>query len=256
MSDFLCAGLYCVVPIAVGLLSNVVGYQFLRRSPSNDSDSKVREILIGGLLTLLSFSLVLSLSNARETHLRALSAATEEVLQCRLLYEDLGVLGKSDAIEKQTDAQGLVLEYANNVIDCEWEVLQGSSPRLDEGNGILLNRIRQLINPNQGTFLTTRAWTGLGTIEHLRQTRLRYASEQSSVGFWVIIAVLLAMTCAMLGSTAPTKLRLVLIATFCLGVGLVCMLIMEYERPYSGWINLDARSFFLPRKLGTTATPP
>lgn len=115
--------------------------------------------------------------------------------------------------------------------------------------------MRLALNPTGGTFLSTRTWTGLGTVEHLRESRLRFAMVQSPNGFWIIIAMLLAMSCGLMGSVAPTKMRLILIATFCLGIGIVCVLIDEYEKPYGGWIAIDAQSIFLPSEMSADIPP-
>jgi hypothetical protein len=211
--------------------------------------------LVGGLVGLLCFLLGLTLNDARENYIRVIQSATEEALQCRLLYQDFSVLAKLNDGEKSAKAQSLAVEYVHNVIDHEWSQLGEATPRLNERAGILLTQMRLALNPTGGTFLSTRTWTGLGTVEHLRESRLRFAMEQSPNGFWIIIAMLLAMSCALMGSVPPTKMRLILIAIFCLGIGFVCVLIDEYRKPYGGWISIDAQNIFLPSEMSAAIAP-
>lgn len=253
--EFMIDGGICLVAVLVGVVANVIGYQILRRSQGDASSTKLADGLGVGLVSLLCFLLGLTLNDARENYIRAIHSATEEALQCRLLYQDFGVLAKLKEGEQSTEAQGLALEYVHNVIDHEWAQLAESTPLLNEKAEILLRKLRLAVNPARGTYLSTRTWTGLGTVEHLRESRLRFAEERSPYGFWVIIALLLAMSCALMGMVAPTKLRLGLIATFCLGIGMVCVLIDEYEKPYGGWIAIDAQSIFLPNEMRAAIAP-
>ena len=255
MREFVVDGGICLVAVGVGVVANVIGYQIMRRAAGDASIPKLADGLVAGLVGLLCFLLGLTLNDARENYIRAIQSATEEALQCRLLYQDFGVLAKMSNGEQGGNAQKLALEYVHDVIDHEWSQLGEATPRLNEKTGILLTQMRLALNPTGGTFLSTRTWTGLGTVEHLRESRLRFAKEQSPNGFWIIIAMLLAMSCALMGSVAPTKMRLILIATFCLGIGVVCVLIDEYEKPYGGWIAIDAQSIFLPSEM-SAAIPP
>ena len=249
MREFMVDGGTCLVAVTVGVVANVIGYKIMRRAANEASIPKLADGLVAGLVGLLCFLLGLTLNDARENYIRAIQSATEEALQCRLMYQDFSVLAKLNDGEKSAKAQSLAVEYVQNVIDHEWPQLGESTPRLNEKAGILLTQMRLALNPTGGTFLSTRTWTGLGIVEHLRESRLRFAMEQSPSGFWIIIATLLAMSCALMGSVAPTKMRLVLIATFCLGIGIVCLLIDEYEKPYGGWIAIDAQSIFLPSEM-------
>jgi len=255
MREFVVDGGICLVAVAVGVVANVIGYQIMRRAAGDASIPKLADGLVAGLVGLLCFLLGLTLNDARENYIRAIQSATEEALQCRLIYQDFSVLAKLNDGETSAKAQSLAVEYVQNVIDHEWSQLGEATPRLNEKTGILLKQMRLALNPTGGTFLSTRTWTGLGTVEHLRESRLRFAMEQSPNGFWVIIAILLAMSCALMGSVAPTKMRLILIATFCLGIGVVCVLINEYEKPYGGWIAIDAQSIFLPSEMSADIPP-
>jgi len=255
MREFVVDGGICLVAVAVGVVANVIGYQIMRRAAGDASIPKLADGLVAGLVGLLCFLLGLTLNDARENYIRAIQSATEEALQCRLLYQDFSVLAKLNDGDKSAKAQSLAVEYVQNVIDHEWPQLGESTPRLNEKAGILLTQMRLALNPTGGTFLSTRTWTGLGTVEHLRESRLRFAMEQSPNGFWIIIAILLAMSCALMGSVAPSKMRLILIATFCLGIGVVCVLIDEYEKPYGGWIAIDAQSIFLPSEMSEAIAP-
>ena len=256
MREFVVDGGICLVAVVVGVVANVIGHQIMRRAAGEASIPKLADGLVAGLVGLLCFLLGLTLNDARENYIRAIQSATEEALQCRLLYQDFGVLAKLNDGEQSANAQRLTHEYVQNVIDHEWPQLGESTPRLNEKAGILLRQMRLGLNPAiGGTFLSTRTWTGLGTVEHLRESRLRFAMEQSPNGFWIIIAILLAMSCALMGSVAPTKMRLILIATFCLGIGIVCLLIDEYEKPYGGWIAIDAQSIFLPSEMSADIPP-
>mgnify|MGYP002628810961 FL=1 len=255
MREFMVDGGTCLVAVTVGVVANVIGYKIMRRAVNDVSIPKLADGLVAGLVGLLCFLLGLTLNDARENYIRAIQSATEEALQCRLMYQDFSVLAKLNNGEQSAKAQSLAVEYVQNVIDHEWPQLGESTPRLNEKAGILLTQMRLALNPTGGTFLSTRTWTGLGTVEHLRESRLRFAMEQSPNGFWIIIAILLALSCALMGSVAPTKMRLVLIATFCLGIGVVCVLIDEYEKPYGGWIAIDAQSIFLPSEM-SAAIPP
>ncbi len=255
MREFVVDGGICLVAVAVGVVANVIGYQIMRHAAGDASIPRLADGLVAGLVGLLCFLLGLTLNDARENYIRAIQSATEEALQCRLLYQDFSVLAKLNEGEQSAKAQGLAVEYVHNVIDHEWSQLGEATPRLNEKTGILLRQMRLALNPTGGTFLSTRTWTGLGTVEHLRESRLRFAMEQSPNGFWIIIAMLLAMSCGLMGSVAPTKMRLILIATFCLGIGVVCVLIDEYEKPYGGWIAIDAQSIFLPSEM-SAAIPP
>ncbi len=255
MREFVVDGGICLVAVAVGVVANVIGYQIMRRAAGDTSIPKLADGLVAGLVGLLCFLLGLTLNDARENYIRAIQSATEEALQCRLLYQDFSVLAKLNEGEQSAKAQGLAVEYVHNVIDHEWSQLGEATPRLNEKTGILLRQMRLALNPTGGTFLSTRTWTGLGTVEHLRESRLRFAMEQSPNGFWIIIAMLLAMSCGLMGSVAPTKMRLILIATFCLGIGVVCVLIDEYEKPYGGWIAIDAQSIFLPSEMNADIPP-
>ena len=249
MREFMVDGGTCLVAVTVGVVANVIGYKIMRRAANDASIPKLADGLVAGLVGLLCFLLGLTLNDARENYIRAIQSATEEALQCRLMYQDFSVLAKLNDGEKSAKAQSLAVEYVQNVIDHEWPQLGESTPRLNEKAGILLTQMRLALNPTGGTFLSTRTWTGLGIVEHLRESRLRFAMEQSPSGFWIIIATLLAMSCALMGSVAPSKMRLILIATFCLGIGIVCLLIDEYEKPYGGWIAIDAQSIFLPSEM-------
>ena len=255
MREFMVDGGTCLVAVVVGVVANVIGYQIMRRAAGDASIPRLADGLVAGLAGLLCFLLGLTLNDARENYIRAIQSATEEALQCRLLSQDFSVLAKLNDGEQSANAQRLTHEYIQNVIDQEWPQLSESTPRLNEKTGILLTQMRLALNPTGGTFLSTRTWTGLGTVEHLRESRLRFAMEQSPNGFWIIIATLLAMSCGLMGSVAPTKMRLILIATFCLGIGIVCVLIDEYEKPYGGWIAIDAQSIFLPSEM-SAAIPP
>jgi len=255
MGEFMVDGGTCMVAVTVGVVANVIGYKIMRRAANDASIPKLADGLVAGLVGLLCFLLGLTLNDARENYIRAIQSATEEALQCRLMYQDFSVLAKLNDGEKSAKAQSLAVEYVQNVIDHEWPQLSESTPRLNEKAGILLTQMRLALNPTGGTFLSTRTWTGLGIVEHLRESRLRFAMEQSPSGFWIIIATLLAMSCALMGSVAPTKMRLVLIATFCLGIGIVCLLIDEYEKPYGGWIAIDAQSIFLPSEMSEAIAP-
>ena len=255
MDEFLDDGGICLVAVVVGVMANMIGYQIMRRAAGDASIPKLADGLVAGLVGLLCFLLGLTLNDARENYIRAIQSATEEALQCRLLYQDFGVLAKMSDGQQSANAQRLALEYVHDVIDHEWAQLGEATPRLNEKTGILLRQMRLALNPTGGTFLSTRTWTGLGTVEHLRESRLRFAMEQSPNGFWIIIAILLALSCALMGSVAPTKMRLVLIATFCLGIGVVCVLIDEYEKPYGGWIAIDAQSIFLPSEMSEDIAP-
>ncbi len=255
MGEFMVDGGTCMVAVTVGVVANVIGYKIMRRAANDASIPKLADGLVAGLVGLLCFLLGLTLNDARENYIRAIQSATEEALQCRLMYQDFSVLAKLNDGEKSANAQSLAVEYVQNVIDHEWPQLGESTPRLNEKAGILLTQMRQALNPTGGTFLSTRTWTGLGIVEHLRESRLRFAMEQSPSGFWIIIATLLAMSCALMGSVAPTKMRLILIATFCLGIGIVCLLIDEYEKPYGGWIAIDAQSIFLPSEMSEAIAP-
>jgi len=255
MREFMVDGGTCLVAVTVGVVANVIGYKIMRRATGEASIPKLADGLVAGLVGLLCFLLGLTLNDARENYIRAIQSATEEALQCRLMYQDFSVLAKLNDGEKSAKAQSLAVEYVQNVIDHEWPQLSESTPRLNEKAGILLTQMRLALNPTGGTFLSTRTWTGLGIVEHLRESRLRFAMEQSPSGFWIIIATLLAMSCALMGSVAPTKMRLVLIATFCLGIGIVCLLIDEYEKPYGGWIAIDAQSIFLPSEMSEAIAP-
>ena len=255
MGEFMVDGGTCLLAVTVGVVANVIGYKIMRRAVNDASIPKLADGLVAGLVGLLCFLLGLTLNDARENYIRAIQSATEEALQCRLLYQDFGVLAKMSDGEQGGKAQGLAVEYIHNVIDHEWSQLGEATPRLNEKTGILLKQMRLALNPTGGTFLSTRTWTGLGTVEHLRESRLRFAMEQSPNGFWIIIATLLAMSCGLMGSVAPTKMRLILIATFCLGIGVVCVLIDEYEKPYGGWIAIDAQSIFLPSEMSAAIAP-
>ena len=255
MREFMVDGGTCLVAVTVGVVANVIGYKIMRRAVNDASIPKLADGLVAGLVGLLCFLLGLTLNDARENYIRAIQSATEEALQCRLMYQDFSVLAKLNDGEKSAKAQSLAVEYVQNVIDHEWPQLGESTPRLNEKAGILLTQMRLALNPTGGTFLSTRTWTGLGIVEHLRESRLRFAMEQSPSGFWIIIATLLAMSCALMGSVAPTKMRLILIATFCLGIGVVCVLIDEYEKPYGGWIAIDAQSIFLPSEMSEAIAP-
>ncbi len=255
MREFMVDGGTCLVAVTVGVVANVIGYEIMRRAAGEASIPKLADGLVAGLVGLLCFLLGLTLNDARENYIRAIQSATEEALQCRLLYQDFSVLAKLNDGEKSAKAQSLAVEYVQNVIDHEWPQLGESTPRLNEKAGILLTQMRLALNPTGGTFLSTRTWTGLGTVEHLRESRLRFAMEQSPNGFWIIITILLALSCALMGSVAPTKMRLILIATFCLGIGVVCVLIDEYEKPYGGWIAIDAQSIFLPSEMSADIPP-
>ena len=255
MREFMVDGGTCLVAVTVGVVANVIGYKIMRRAVNDASIPKLADGLVAGLVGLLCFLLGLTLNDARENYIRAIQSATEEALQCRLMYQDFSVLAKLNDGEKSAKAQSLAVEYVQNVIDHEWPQLGESTPRLNEKAGILLTQMRLALNPTGGTFLSTRTWTGLGIVEHLRESRLRFAMEQSPSGFWIIIATLLAMSCALMGSVAPSKMRLVLIATFCLGIGIVCLLIDEYEKPYGGWIAIDAQSIFLPSEMSEAIAP-
>ena len=255
MREFVVDGGICLVAVVVGVVANVIGYQIMRRAAGDASIPRLADGLVAGLAGLLCFLLGLTLNDARENYIRAIQSATEEALQCRLMYQDFSVLAKLNNGEQSAKAQSLTVEYVQNVIDHEWPQLGEATPRLNEKAGILLTQMRLALNPTGGTFLSTRTWTGLGTVEHLRESRLRFAMEQSPNGFWVIIAILLALCCALMGSVAPTKMRLILIATFCLGIGVVCVLIDEYEKPYGGWIAIDAQSIFLPSEMSEAIAP-
>ena len=255
MREFMVDGGTCLVAVTVGVVANVIGYKIMRRAAGEASIPKLADGLVAGLVGLLCFLLGLTLNDARENYIRAIQSATEEALQCRLMYQNFSVLAKLNDGEKSAKAQSLAVEYVQNVIDHEWPQLGESTPRLNEKAGILLTQMRLALNPTGGTFLSTRTWTGLGTVEHLRESRLRFAMEQSPNGFWIIIAILLAMSCALMGSVAPSKMRLILIATFCLGIGIVCLLIDEYEKPYGGWIAIDAQSIFLPSEMSEAIAP-
>ena len=255
MREFMVDGGTCLVAVTVGVVANVIGYKIMRRAANDVSIPKLADGLVAGLVGLLCFLLGLTLNDARENYIRAIQSATEEALQCRLMYQDFSVLAKLNDGEKSANAQSLAVEYVQNVIDHEWPQLGESTPRLNEKAGILLTQMRLALNPTGGTFLSTRTWTGLGIVEHLRESRLRFAMEQSPSGFWIIIATLLAMSCALMGSVAPSKMRLILIATFCLGIGIVCLLIDEYEKPYGGWIAIDAQSIFLPSEMSEAIAP-
>ena len=255
MREFMVDGGTCLVAVTVGVVANVIGYKIMRRAVNDASIPKLADGLVAGLVGLLCFLLGLTLNDARENYIRAIQSATEEALQCRLLYQDFSVLAKLNDGEQSANAQKLTHEYVQNVIDQEWPQLGEATPRLNDKTGILLTQMRLALNPTGGTFLSTRTWTGLGTVEHLRESRLRFAKEQSPNGFWIIIAMLLAMSCGLMGSVAPTKMRLILIAIFCLGIGVVCVLIDEYEKPYGGWIAIDAQSIFLPSEMSADIPP-
>ena len=255
MREFMVDGGTCLAAVTVGVVANVIGYKIMRRAVNDASVPKFADGLVAGLVGLLCFLLGLALNDARENYIRAIQSATEEALQCRLLSHDFSVLAKLNDGEQSANAQRLTHEYVQNLIDQEWPQLGEATPRLNEKGGILLTQMRLKLNPTSGTFLSTRTWTGLGTMEHLRESRLRYAMEQSPNGFWIIITMLLAMSCGLMGSVAPTTMRLILIATFCLGIGVVCVLIDEYEKPYGGWIAIDAQSIFLPSEM-SAAIPP
>jgi hypothetical protein len=137
----------CLVAVAVGVVANMIGYQIMRRAAGDASIPKLADGLVAGLVGLLCFLLGLTLNDARENYIRAIQSATEEALQCRLLYQDFSVLAKLNDGEKSANAQKLTQEYVQNVIDQEWPQLGEATPRLNKKAGILLTQMRLALNP-------------------------------------------------------------------------------------------------------------
>ncbi|NBX37357.1 MAG: DUF4239 domain-containing protein [Planctomycetes bacterium] len=196
------------------------------------------------MLTLLTFVIALSLTDARANFDRAQTNIRREAQLIRQIESDVQVLAAAGDTEAQSLAQSATVKYIAIVSTRQREAFAAQRYGLDDGATVLLKQLRDLGIRKFSEAAGQRLSADVAQLQQCRQEQLIDAQSETSMLFWSAAALLFFVAVLLFDFGAFGRNGALLATVLALAVGLVVGITVEFENPYEGFVRVQPLEVF------------